>query len=209
MPSSTSHADGKVDLTFGPLATTGGASPQFSGTVNTPRNTIMILTSIAASIWIIKTGYRLPMVIAVCLISVSLAILGLGWTGVHVGSFELSGFWYLAAILTVGGFGMGLSGPASNNASLDMAPERAAALTGVRGMFRLTGGILSIAGIVLALTFFPDRGQGLVVIYGCLSIAVLAAVPLALSIPDTARERWKREQSAAMTPAQVEQPETQ
>src|SRR5205823_13424391 len=135
------------------------------------------------------------------LVSISLFLLGLGWTGVHVGSVDFSGFWFLATILTVGGFGMGLSGPSSNNAALDMAPDRAAALTGVRGMFRLTGGILSIAGIVLALTFFPDRGQGLVAIYGALSIAVLAAVPLALSIPDTARERWKRERSGAVAAA--------
>ena len=178
-----------------------GMSPQFSGSVNTPRALVMIVTSIVASMWIIKTGYRLPMVIAVCLISASLAMLGLGVTGVQIGAFDFSGFWFLATILTIGGFGMGLSAPSSNNAALDMAPDRAAALTGVRGMFRLTGGILSIAGIVLALTFFPDRGQGLVVIYGCLSVAVLGAVPLALSIPDTARERWKRARSGAVTAA--------
>ncbi|MFL5391535.1 MAG: CxxxxCH/CxxCH domain c-type cytochrome [Myxococcales bacterium] len=32
VPASTSHANGKVELTFGPLATTGGATPQWSGT---------------------------------------------------------------------------------------------------------------------------------------------------------------------------------
>jgi predicted CxxxxCH...CXXCH cytochrome family protein len=32
VPSSTSHANGKVELAFGPLATTGGAAPQFNGT---------------------------------------------------------------------------------------------------------------------------------------------------------------------------------
>src|SRR4051794_11764733 len=58
-----------------------GMSAQFSGSVNTPRNAIMVLTSIAASMWIIRTGYRIPMVIAVCLISASLALLGTGVTG--------------------------------------------------------------------------------------------------------------------------------
>jgi len=181
-----------------------GMSPQFSGSVNTPRALAMIVTSIAASMWVIRTGYRAPMVAGVCLVSLSMGLIGLGWTGVQIGGIELSGFWFLAAILTVGGFGMGLSSPASNNAALDLAPDRAAALTGVRGMFRLTGGILSIAGIVLALTFFPDRGQGLVTIYGCLSVAVLVAVPLALAVPDTARERWRRERTGGSVAARAE-----
>jgi EmrB/QacA subfamily drug resistance transporter len=183
-----------------------GMSALLSGSVNTPRAIAMIVTSIVASLWVIRTGYRAPMVAGVCLVSISLFLLGLGWTELHVGSFSLGGFWLLAPILAIGGVGMGLSSPSSNNAALDLAPDRAAALTGVRGMFRLTGGILSIAGIVLALTFFPDRGQGLVTIYGCLSVAVLVAVPLALSIPDTARARWRharRAPTAAPAPEPV------
>ena len=183
-----------------------GMSAQMSGSVNTPRNFLIVLTSIAASLWVIRTGYRAPMVVGVCLVSVSMFLLGLGYTSVQIGSWTLSGFWYLAAILIFGGFGMGLSGPASNNAALDLAPDRAAALTGVRGMFRLTGGILSIAGIVLALTFFPDRGEGLVKIYQCLSLAVLVAVPLALSIPDTARERWRQTRQSLTSSTAVETP---
>jgi len=66
-----------------------------------------------------------------------------------------------------------------------------AAMTGVRGMFRLTGGVLSVATIVLALTFFPDRGQGLSAIFLFLSVAVLLAVPLALMVPDLAGERYR------------------
>ena len=94
---------------------------------------------------------------------------------------------------------MGISNPASNNASLDLAPDRAAALTGVRGMFRLTGGVLSVAAVVLALTFFPDRGQGLSVIFMVLSVVVLLAVPLALMIPDKAGERYRRSREALAT----------
>ena len=64
---------------------------------------------------------------------------------------------------------MGLSAPASNNAALDLAPQHAAALTGIRSMFRLTGGALSVSTIVLALTFFDDRGRGLSVAFECLA----------------------------------------
>jgi hypothetical protein len=56
-------------------------------------------------------------------------------------------------------------------------------------MFRLTGGVLSIAGIVLALTLFPDKGRGLASIYAWLAVPLLLAAPLAFMIPDSARER--------------------
>jgi predicted MFS family arabinose efflux permease len=46
-----------------------------------------------------------------------------------------------------------------------------------------------VTGISLALSFFADRGQGLSVVFGCLSVAMLVAVPLTLMIPDSARER--------------------
>jgi EmrB/QacA subfamily drug resistance transporter len=175
-----------------------GMSALLSGSVNTPRSIVMSLTSVVASMWIIRTGYRIPMVVGVCLVSLSMFLLGTGWTEVQIGSTTFGGFWLLASMLAIGGVGMGLSAPASGNAALDLAPDRAAALTGVRGMFRLTGGMLSIAGIVLALTYFPDRGAGLVAIYSVLSLAVLVAIPMALCIPDSARQRWRQLQA---TPA--------
>jgi hypothetical protein len=96
------------------------------------------------------------MLIGSGLVMIMLLLLGTGWPEIHFGPVSLRGFWLLAAILTVGGAGLGLANPASNNASLDLAPQRAAALTGVRSMFRLTGGVLSVTAISLALTFFPD-----------------------------------------------------
>jgi len=145
------------------------------------------------------------MLVGSVLVAVMLLLLGTGWTSVQIGPFAVSGFPLLAAILTVGGAGLGLANPASNNASLDLAPERAAALTGVRSMFRLTGGVLSVTGISLALTFFPDRGHGLAVIFGTLSVAMLIVVPLTLTIPDSARER-RLQQISLETPAAAHSP---
>ena len=98
----------------------------------------------------------------------------------------------MAAILALGGLGTGLSAPASNNAALDLAPQYAASLTGIRSMFRLTGGALSISTIVLGLTFFDDRGRGLSVAFEVLAVFVLLAMSIAFTIPDTARERARR-----------------
>ena len=178
-----------------------GMSPLLSGAVLTPRSISIILTSILASLWLIRLGYRTPMLVGSALVTVMLLLLGTGWTEVHLGPVTLGGFWLLAAMLTFGGAGLGLANPASNNASLDLAPERAAALTGVRSMFRLTGGVLSVTGISLALTFFPDRGQGLSVVFGWLSLAMLVVVPLTLTIPDSARERRLQQVSLAEKPS--------
>lgn len=166
-----------------------GMSPLLSGAVLTPRSIAIIVTSIFASLWLIRLGYRKPMLVGSALVTLMLLLLGTGWTSLQIGPLAITGFPLLAAMLFIGGTGLGLANPASNNASLDLAPERAAALTGVRSMFRLTGGVLSVTGISLALTFFPDRGQGLAVIFGSLSVAMLIVVPLTLSIPDSARER--------------------
>jgi Na+/melibiose symporter-like transporter len=179
-----------------------GMSPLLSGAVLTPRSIAIIVTSLFASLWLIRMGYRKPMLIGSALVMLMLLLLGTGWTSVQLGSLTVSGFPLLATILFIGGAGLGLANPASNNASLDLAPDRAAALTGVRSMFRLTGGVLSVTGISLALTFFPDRGQGLAVIFGCLSAAMLVVVPLTLSIPDSARERHL-EQLRIGTPARA------
>ena len=81
--------------------------------------------------------------------------------------------------------GNGLSTPSSSNAALDLAPDRAAALTGIRNMFRLTGGVISIAVVVVALTFLPDQARGLATIFALLAVPILLAAPLALLIPDT------------------------
>ncbi len=166
-----------------------GMDALLSGAVLTPRSIAIIVTSIFASIWLIRLGYRIPMLVGSGLVMIMLLLLGTGWTSVQIGTLTISGFPLLAIMLFIGGCGLGLANPASNNASLDLAPDRAAALTGVRSMFRLTGGVISVTGISLALTFFPDRGQGLSVVFGALSLALLVVVPLTLSIPDSARER--------------------
>jgi MFS family permease len=149
----------------------------------------MIVSSVLASMYVIRLGYRVPMLVGMGLVALTLVLLGTGWTGVRLGAFELDGFWFLAAVVCFSGVGMGLSNPASSNAALDLAPDKAAVLTGIRSMFRLTGGVLSISGVVLGLTFFDDKGQGLSVIFAVLSLSLLLAVPMALSIPDTARAR--------------------
>ena len=100
--------------------------------------------------------------------------------------------------------GMGLSGPASNNAALDLVPEKAASITGIRGLFRSTGGVLGTALFVLVLELSPDKAAGLRSIFGVLSLILLATIPIVFLIPDTARERLQRDRALARAvPAEV------
>ena len=64
-------------------------------------------------------------------------------------------------------------------------------------MFRLTGGVLSIAAIVLALAQMPDQAEGLSRVFLVLAGVMLVTVPLALMIPDTARERYLKQRRTA------------
>jgi hypothetical protein len=49
--------------------------------------------------------------------------------------------------------------------------------------------------------FFPDRAAGLEVIFRALAgVLILTVLPLTLMIPDTARQRWRLERTAAALP---------
>ncbi len=85
---------------------------------------------------------------------------------------------------------MGTANPASNNAILDLMPEKVAAVIGLRGTFRVTGGVLGAASVVLILSHFPDKGAGFQ--YICLGFAIflLLIIPIVFLIPDSAHDRW-------------------
>ena len=166
-----------------------GLDPFLSGAVLTPRAIVMVITSILTSVYIIKLGYRIPMLLGMALVAVMLVILGQAQTQVQVGPVSFGGFWFLASVLLLSAVGNGLSTPSSSNAAIDMAPDRAAALTGIRNMFRLTGGVISIAAMVVALTLFSDQALGLATIFGWLAVPILLAAPLAFAIPDAPRRK--------------------
>ena len=164
-----------------------GLSPFESAAVLTPRAVVVVLTSMLASFSIKRFGYRLPMILGMLFVAVNFVLMAQGWDAVQVGPWTLSGFWLLAAMIAIGGFGMGMASPASNNVAIDQAPDRAASITGIRGMFRLAGGTISISGVVLALSFFSDQGAGLdriFVVFTCILVVIL---PIVLLIPEPVR----------------------
>ncbi|HEY3110882.1 MAG TPA: MFS transporter [Chloroflexota bacterium] len=166
-----------------------GMSALESGAVLTPRSLAMMSTSIASSFLLMRYGYRVPM-IAGCLLTVAtLLMLSRGWAGLELYGLQVGPFWLLGAQIALGGVGMGLSGPASNNAALDLVPGRAATVSGIRTFFRSSGGIIGTAVIVLVLELSPDRAAGLRQIFAVMGVLLIATIPLVMIIPDTGRDR--------------------
>jgi EmrB/QacA subfamily drug resistance transporter len=161
-----------------------GLTPYESGAVLTPRALIVVASSTVASLYVKRLGYRWPMLLGMALVGLNFVLLAQGWSSVHIGGWTIEGFWLLAAIISIGGLGMGMANPASSNAAIDQAPDKVAAITGIRGTFRLAGGTISISCVVLALSFFADKAQGLDVIFLVFTGVLLVTVPMVLMIPE-------------------------
>ncbi len=174
-----------------------------SGAVLTPRSLALTAVAAVSSLFILRAGYRKPMVAGTLIVGLSLALLGQGWNRAYLGPLELDGFWLMAVEVAIAGVGMGLATPAANNASIDMLPGRAAAITGLRGMFRITGGIMGVSTTVLVLSFFPDQAAGMRTLFFVVALVLQLTIPLILLIPDSARER--RRWQAAGTEGMPEQ----
>ncbi len=166
-----------------------GMSAGESGIVLTPRSLVMAIMSTVSSFFLIRFGYRVPMVIGAALVSGGLFLLSRGYHDVTLMGLHLPDIGLMTVLVAFAGLGMGISAPAANNAALDLMPEKVAAVAGIRGMFRSTGGVMGTAVIVLALSHFSDKAAGMQHIFFFLALLILAVIPVVFLIPDTARQR--------------------
>ena len=180
-----------------------GMTTMESGAVLTPRAIAMIATSLLASLLIARTGYRKPMLVGMGLVITTLLILSRGLTTLQLGGVTLSGFWLMALIIALSGIGIGLASPASNNAALDLAPTKVAAVTGIRSMFNMTGGALSVTAIVLVLSYAPDAAAGLELTFVVLAAVMCIAMLLAVCITDRRSRRGERSAERAPRPIRI------
>ncbi len=109
-----------------------------AGTLLTARAVGMIAIAGLAVYLLRRTGYRWPMIIGF-----TLSAAGHGPDGVS--PHGMSPYAWLAVATAICGVGMGISTPSANNATLQLAPEHAAAVAGLRGMFRQSGAITAVA----------------------------------------------------------------
>jgi EmrB/QacA subfamily drug resistance transporter len=182
-----------------------GFSAAFAGLLLTPRAVAMVGFSIVASIYIIRFGYRIPMIAKCLLQAATLTLLSLGLHTVHIGPLVLGELAWLSVLMVMTGTGLGIGQPASNNAALDILPGKLASAAGVRNMFRLTGGLIgtSMVSITLAIYGRAHEVTGLATVFNMLAVCNLICIPIVFFIPDTARLRYKaaREETETQPPA--------
>ncbi|MBI2864156.1 MAG: MFS transporter [Chloroflexi bacterium] len=161
-----------------------------SGMILTPRSLAMIAASTVSSVFLIRWGYRFPMILGFLFSATSLLLVSQYYHDASLMGLQIPNVVLLSAIVMLLGLGHGTAAPPSSNASLDLVPGKVAAVVGIRGMFRSTGGTFGLATTVLVVSQFQDEAMGLKVVFLGLGLAALAAIPLVFLIPDAARQRF-------------------
>ncbi len=148
-----------------------------AGTLLTMRAVGMLAVAALATFALRRTGYRPPMIAGFALTAVGTALLAFPAGGI-------SPYAWLALAAGVTGIGTGVSLPASNNATLQLAPAKAASISGLRGMFRQAGGItgISIASALVARSSHPGLTQA--AMFAVLAVIMVLLIPLTFLVPE-------------------------
>jgi len=163
-------------------------STLMSGMILTPRSLGIIPASAITSFLLRRWGYRWPMVLGLSIISFATILLSQGpqfWRimGIHLGIAEI-----LAFIVMLSGIGTGIALPASNNACIELMPQKVATITGLRGMFRAVGGALGISLITIILHSTSNLTNGFKITFISFGLGLLFAIPLVFFMPAGRRE---------------------
>ena len=154
-----------------------------SGMILTPRSLAMIPASVFISFLLKRWGYRWPMVLGMGIISVTVLLLGEApglWSAI---GFPIGIAESVALTLLFLGVGCGTAFPASNNACIELMPDKAATITGIRGMFVYVGGALGISFMTIVLHLSPTPALGFRIAFISFGLGLLFTIPAVFLMP--------------------------
>jgi len=163
-----------------------------SGMILTPRSLAVVSISFVTSFLLRRWGYRWPMVLGLMIMALSLILLGgqgsplLRSMTIHLGVVGI-----LGALMMFIGIGVGMALPASNNACIELMPEKVATITGLRGMFRSVGGVTGISLITMILHLSSTPAKGFRTTFFCFGLGLLFTIPLVFLMP-SGRRGWEQ-----------------
>jgi EmrB/QacA subfamily drug resistance transporter len=178
---------GSAVLGFGPLVplyaeNRYGLGALAAGTLLTARAVGMIAIAGLAVYLLRRTGYRWP-------IAVGFTLTAIGVLGTALSPHGLSPYAWLVLATGICGIGMGISTPSANNATLQLAPEHAAAVAGLRGMFRQAGAITAVSITAAIVARSTDPGITQAHVFVVFAAIMFGSLPLVLLVPEH-RGRW-------------------
>jgi EmrB/QacA subfamily drug resistance transporter len=166
-----------------------GMKPLEASALLTVRAGGMALMSTIASFFLLhRFGYRRP-------IAVGLGILVAGLVLLAVPPIGLANTAWLTVACLVCGLGVGLAGPPSNNAALQVLPARVAETTAFRSIFRQTGGIIAISAAAAWVSGSPQGTGVLPAVFAMLAALTVIVSPLIFWVPENRRVIDDAEQS--------------
>jgi MFS family permease len=155
-----------------------GMQPITAGALVTLRAGALATLSVITSVFVMRRfGYRRPIMVGFVAIAASLAMLAFP-------PYETTAFVWLGLACLISGIGVGIAGPPSNNATLELMPDQVASMAGLRIMFRQIGGIVAISTSGAILTISPLGPRALEWIFAALAGLMVAAIPFVAAIPE-------------------------
>jgi EmrB/QacA subfamily drug resistance transporter len=160
-----------------------GISLSEIGLIITPRYIGMLVFSAIVSFYMLRWGYRKPIIIGSVLISCGLFILAWEPPALVIGAMVLSPAVFIGISQFLCGCGSGTAAPTSNNACIDLMPDRIATSTGIRGMFRTTGAAIGISITTLIVQEVGDAPRAFTIAFAIWGIIMALSILPALLLP--------------------------
>jgi len=154
-----------------------------SGMILTPRSLAMIPASVVTSFLLKRWGYRWPMALGLGIISFATILLGQEPDLRRMIDLPFGIAESIALILMLSGVGCGIAFPASNNACIELMPEKVATITGLRGMFVFVGGALGISFITIILHLSSTPAIGFRIVFISFGLTLLLTISLVFLMP--------------------------
>jgi EmrB/QacA subfamily drug resistance transporter len=164
-------------------------STMVSGMILTPCAVGNICTAVIVSFQLRRWGYRWPMVLGLIIISLTTFFLNQGFPVFRIIGSQFGIVKTIIFIVMLFGIGMGFIFPASNNACIELMPDKIATITGLRAMFRSIGGALGISLITVTLHLSSTPGKGFTTVFLSFGLGLLLTIPLVFLMP-TGRKSW-------------------
>jgi EmrB/QacA subfamily drug resistance transporter len=155
-----------------------GFSPLTAGSLLSVRAVGLAALSVVSSMLLRRLGYRAPMAAGFLVLACGLALLSLPPPGA-AGPLLWLGLSALAC-----GVGIGIAGPPSNNAAVQLMPDQVAAISGLRAMFRQTGGIAAITLTTLTIGSGPNQAGALSRVFAVFAALAVLMAPAVLGVPE-------------------------